>query len=62
LTPAALAEGKPGYRPNMTVLLARLAERRRRRQIRRVARLLVELDAAGLKARRPVPRLHVSAR
>jgi hypothetical protein len=57
-----VVEGKPGYRPNMTVLLARLAERRRRRQIRRVARLLVELDAVGLRARRPLPRLHVTSR
>ena len=46
----------------MAVLLARLIERRRRRQIRRVARLLVELDAAGLKPRRVVPRLHISGR
>lgn len=46
----------------MTVLLARFSERRRRRQIRRVAKLLVELDAAGLKARRVVPRLHISGR
>jgi len=46
----------------MTVLLARLAERRRKRQIRRVARLLVELDAAGIRPRRSLPKLHVSSR
>jgi hypothetical protein len=57
-----VAEGNLGYRSNMAVLLARLSEWRRRRQIRRVARLLVELDAAGLKPRRVVPRLHISAR
>ena len=57
-----VAEGDLGYRPNMAVLLARLSDRRRRRQIRRVARLLVELDAAGLKPRRVVPRLHISGR
>jgi hypothetical protein len=46
----------------MTVLLARLAERRRRRQIRRVAKLLVELDAAGIRSRRSLPTLRVSGR
>jgi hypothetical protein len=46
----------------MTVLLARLAERRRKRQIRRVARLLVELDAAGIRPRGPLQKLHLSGR
>jgi hypothetical protein len=46
----------------MTVLFARLTERRRRRQIRRVARLLVELDAAGIHSRRTLPKLHLSGR
>jgi len=62
LTAAAVAEGNAGYRPNMTVLLARLAERRRRRQIRRVARLLLELDAAGIRSRAALPKLHLSGR
>jgi len=62
LTVRTVAEGEPGYRPNMTVLLARLAERRRRRQIRRVARLLLELDAAGIRPRRTLPKLHLSGR
>src|SRR5581483_8994604 len=62
LTARTVAEGKHGYRPNMTVLLARLAERRRRRQIRRVARLLLELDAAGIRPRRSLPTLRVSGR
>jgi hypothetical protein len=62
LTLGVVAEGKPGYRPNMTVLLARLVERRRRRQIRRVARLLLELDAAGIRSRRNLPKLHLSGR
>ncbi|HST26149.1 MAG TPA: hypothetical protein VLJ76_09160 [Gaiellaceae bacterium] len=46
----------------MTLLLARLSERRRRRQLRRVTRLLVELDAAGVRSRRPLQRLHLSGR
>jgi hypothetical protein len=46
----------------MAVLLARIAERRRRRQIRRVAKLLVELDAAGMRPRRSLPKLHLSGR
>jgi hypothetical protein len=47
----------------MAVLMTRLAERRRRRQLRRVARLLVELDAAGLRARgRPGHVLRASIR
>ena len=62
MTGETVAEGNPGYRPKMTVLLARLAERRRRRQIRRVARLLVELDAAGIRPRRSLPKLHLSGR
>jgi hypothetical protein len=46
----------------MTVLLARIAEHRRRRQIRRLARLLVELDATRLRPRQSRPSLRVSAR
>jgi len=33
----------------MTFLLGRLSPRRRRRKIRRVARLLLELDSAGAR-------------
>jgi len=46
----------------MAVLFTRLTERRRRRQLRRVAKLLVELDAVGMRSRRSVPRLHFSGR
>ena len=46
----------------MALLLTRLAERRRRRQIRRVARLLVEMDAAGFRARPRMSSLRVSGR
>jgi hypothetical protein len=45
----------------MTLLLARITERRRRRQIRRVARLLLELDSVR-GPRRPDAGLRISAR
>jgi len=46
----------------MTTLLSKLAERRRQRRIRRVAKLLVELDSAGVSSRRSRRGLRVSAR
>jgi hypothetical protein len=46
----------------MALLLTRLTERRRRRQLRRVARLLVELDAAGVRPRRRLTTLTISGR
>jgi hypothetical protein len=46
----------------MSLLLTRLAERRRRRQLRRVERLLVELDAAGFRSRRRQAVLRASIR
>jgi hypothetical protein len=46
----------------MALLITRLAERRRRRQLRRIARLLVELDAVGMRSRSHVPRLTLTSR
>jgi hypothetical protein len=50
----ARAEGIDGIGTNLTTLLRHLNERRRRRALKRVARMLVELDAvAGPQRRRP---------
>jgi hypothetical protein len=44
-------EGKSEERANVTALLKRLHQRRRRRVLRRVARLLAELDFAAEQVR-----------
>ena len=46
----------------MTALLTKFAERRRRRRIRRVAKLLLALDSAGVRQSRLRPGLRVLVR
>jgi hypothetical protein len=47
-----VVEGNDGERANVTALLKRLHQRRRRRALRSVARLLAELDLAAEQTRR----------
>jgi hypothetical protein len=46
----------------MASLIARITHHHRRRQIRRLARLLVELDAAGVRSPRVRATLRASVR